>query len=178
MSASYEYLTEKTCKNLNIKISDLIYSDYGYNCMIQFIHYYRMKDMYDTYIQNKKYNRKFIFNNYDYHRLFSNGFNYYEFSFQLHEMRNNKNKMLNIFVSNLQFYKMDKNIPMFLVSKNLIYILYKYASLFENKDKKKHISQIDENNCLNDIIYGFNLYYYMLNKETFLSENEMNNLLN
>ena len=173
--SSYEYETEKTCRKLNLELHDLVHSDYGYNCAIQFMHYYRMKDIYDISINNKTYNRTYLFKYFDYENLFKTGFNRIEMGFQLHEMRYNKNQCLNTFISNYQFYRLDRNINMYYVSKNIIQTLYKYASLFENNNENP-ISESDENNCLNDLIYAFNLYYTMLNKENMISDDEMDKL--
>lgn len=173
--SSYEYETEKICRKLNIELHDLVHNDYGYSCVIQFMHYYRMKDIYDISINNKTYNRTYLFKYFDYENLFKTGFNRIEMGFQLHEMRYNKNQCLNTFISNYQFYRLDRNINMYYASKNIIQTLYKYASLFENNSENP-ISESDENNCLNDLIYAFNLYYTMLNKENMISDDEMNKL--
>ncbi len=175
MSQIYEFNTLKACRKLNLELSDLNHSDYGYNCVIQIMHYYRMKDMYDIYINNKTYNRTYIFKYYDYEQVFKNGFNRYITGFKIQDMRNEKNNLLNMFVSNYHFYKSDRNMNMFYASVNLLKRIYDYILIFE--EHKKFDSTL-ENNRLNDMIYAFNLYYTMLHKESLLSDNEMEKLMN
>lgn len=177
MSQTYEFNTLKACRKLNLELSDLNHSDYGYNCVIQIMHYYRMKDMYDIYINNKKYNRKYIFKYYDYEQVFKTGFNRFETGFMIQNMRNEKNNLLNMFVSNYHFYKSDRNMNMFYSSVNLLKRIYDYILIFE-EDKENEFDSTLENNRLNDMISAFNLYYTLLHKESLLSDNEMEKLIN
>jgi hypothetical protein len=186
-----EYLTEKACIKINtylrshindyveLNVTNLTHSDYGYQVVIEFMHYYRMKDMYDMYMNNKRYKRKFYFKYYDYENMFKTGFNRVEMSNHLHNLRFSKNNKLNDYVSNFHFYKADKNAIMYCVTVNVLKTMYQYADYFESLKNNANEYNIDtENHYLNDMIYAFHLYYTMLNKETFLSENEMDTLLN
>ncbi len=177
MSEIYELITEKYARKFNLELSDLVHSDYGYSCAIQIMHYYRFKDMYSAYIHKKSYNRHFLFKYYDYQNAFKNGFNHFETGFMIQIMRKDKNDMLNHFVSNYHFYRYDKNSNMLYVSVNLLKRIYDYITLFEEMNEDKEFNTILENHRLNDMICAFNLYYTMLNKEQFLSTDEMHNLL-
>jgi hypothetical protein len=176
MSEIYESMTKKYANKFNLELSDLVHSDYGYSCALKIMHYYRIKDMYDICVNNKKYNRTFLFRYYDYETVFKNGFNRFEMGFVIQNMRNEKNNMLNHFVSNYHFYRHDKNNNMFYASINLLKRIYEYILIFE-QEKESEFNSILENNRLNDMIYAFHLYYTMLNKEEFLSDREIHNLL-
>lgn len=179
MVESYEYNTQKACNKLNIQLTDIEHNNYGYSCAIKIMHYYRMKDMYDICINNKKYNRKYSFKYYDYEQVFKDGFNHFETGFMIQDMRKEKNDMLNIFASNYHFYRHDKNINMFYVSVNLLKRIYDYILFFEEqKDKETEFNSNLENHRLNDMIYAFNLYYTMLNKEDLINDHDFNKLLN
>jgi hypothetical protein len=178
MNESFEFNSEKACRKLNLELSDIEHNNYGYSYAIQIMHYYRFKDMYDICVNNKKYNRKYSFKYYDYETVFKNGFNRFEMGFVIQNMRNEKNNMLNIFVSNYHFYRHDKNMNMFYASVNLLKRIYDYILFFEKEESETEFNSNFENNRLNDMIYAFNLYYTMLNKEKFLSDRDMNNLLN
>ncbi len=176
--SSYEFSTEKMCRKLNMGPTDVQYSEYGYSCAIQIMHYYRLKDMYDAHINNKTYNRTYLYKYYDYEQVFKNGFNRYDLGFTLNNMRNSKNNILKACEYNFKFYQYDNNEIMFQVCKNLVRTIYIYAQLFEKENEPHIICQVEENDYLNDMIYAFHLYYTMLNKEQFLSEDEMNKLIN
>ncbi len=190
-TTNLELLTEITCRklnshlNLNLNYVNLEHSDYGYANAIQIMHYYRLKDMFDLYNENKRYKRKYYFKYYDYESLHKSGFNKFELGFMIHDLRTMKNVMINEYITNYYFYKYDKNVKMCSVCGNLIKTMINYVSYFDNL-KKKEASEIDpnyfnpdfENHYLNDMIYAFNLYYTMLNSESFLSDSEMSNLIN
>lgn len=166
----YKFKTEKYARKVNLQLSDLVHSNYGYSCVIQIMNYCRSKDIYDSYVNNKKYNRKFFFKYYDYEFLFYN-------RFTIQNMEKDKHDMLKQFVLNYHFYRFDEN-NMFYISINLLKRINDYILFFENENNREmEFNSILENHYLNDMIYAFNLYYTMLNKEEFLSNREMNNLL-
>ncbi len=183
-----QLLTENACRKLNsecnsnLNLINLKHSTYGYQIAMEFMHYYRMRDIYEIYNQNKRYKRKYYFKYYDYEGLFKNGFNKNQMNNQLLHLRSSKNEKIKIYVSNYQFYKRDKNKSMFIVTCNLLETMYNYADYFDNlhtsSAELNHFNPDIENHYLNDMIYAFHLYYTMLDKEMLLSSDEMDKLMN
>lgn len=175
--SSYKYLTEEVCSGLNINFNYIKSRNNGFTYVIQIIHYFRMKDMYKIYLANKKYNRKYIYNYcyFDFDNIFKTCTKYDDMENEIEKISKATINIIKIFISNAEFYQLDKNINMYKVSKNVIHTLYNYLLIFQDINCD-NIIETDENNRLSDIIYAFNLYYYILNNENMLSDYEINKL--
>jgi len=159
---------------LNIRKEDIPHSECAHHCTQTYVHYYRLRSAYYAHVN------KIPYHNYVY-RLFP--FNYASYvqdnadylDYIIFNLRSSKNSVLNPHIENYRYYYYDRNRSMYYATKHLIRQLYYYYEYIMNSDSLSSPERDDD--YVQTILDAYTLFYYILDREDILDDNEVNQLI-
>ena len=137
-----------------------------------FVKYYRAKFAYDA----KKSEKPYVG---DHYMIFPDFYSKMVDTQDLLKYRESKNTILNAMVSNFRFYYYEKNSKMYHATKHVIRQLYIYCEFIENFDHSMTFQSYFQKETIYvmNIIHAYNLFYYLLDQESILTDDQMNRLI-
>jgi hypothetical protein len=157
---------------VEVNPSEIPFSKKAYSIVQHYIHYYRLKDAFDAYVNKKPYvSYEYQYFAYDYKGFYDslNEMNQNENAEILSQMRESKNRMMNAHMMNYRFYYYDNNKKMYYVTKNLIKAFYTHSAMILEMEgqNKEH-----EDTYIHQLLHAYHLWEYLYSKESFLSVND------
>lgn len=159
---------------VGIKKEDVPFSQSAHNCTQNFVHYYRVKDAYDSSVNKLKYHYyEFKVFPYKYNFIYENKID--NIQYMLYYLRNQKNDVLKPHVLNYRFFYYDKDKVMYYATKNVIKEFYRYTTFIS--DKSLYNPEEDDIYAQN-MIDAYSLLFYLIDRAPLLSDYEMEKLMN